>query len=213
MDDVANRRRAPAFVSNFVGRFFSQRSLVRRGVQPHTWLDMLERTVRGDVQRVRRLLYRSPTPSSQWNQETNFPYFLALPIQQCSDFPVAAMNPSCRSCESPAAVPYCSGSRPPERKGVSYCILNSNASTAKTFRQQVLEQEIESLDTNLRLVDENAPATVLGVIYRSYNFDSPAVGMALGLKPPHVRQLCWRLARTWERLQRTGNNRRLSDSA
>jgi hypothetical protein len=70
-------------------------------------------------------------------------------------------------------------------------------------RLQQLEVEIEGIDTQLRMQAENFPAVVLGVIYRSYCLgdNSVAVAAALGMKPPAVRQLLARLARTWKQMQ------------
>jgi hypothetical protein len=53
---------------------------------------------------------------------------------------------------------------------------------------------IESMDTELRFMGKDA-ALLAGVIYRYYRLheDSVAVGKALGIKPPHVRQIVWRL--------------------
>jgi hypothetical protein len=53
---------------------------------------------------------------------------------------------------------------------------------------------IESMDTELRFMGKE-PALLAGVIYHYYrlNEDSVAVGKALAIKPPHVRQILWRL--------------------
>jgi len=55
---------------------------------------------------------------------------------------------------------------------------------------KTLEPMIENLDTVLR-VNDHIAATIAGVLYLSWrcNMDSPAVGAALGMKPPHVRQI------------------------
>jgi len=62
-------------------------------------------------------------------------------------------------------------------------------------RAKKLGQEIASLDTSLRLAQENAPAVILGILYQSYNvgMDSVGVGAMFGYKPPHVRQILRRL--------------------
>jgi len=63
--------------------------------------------------------------------------------------------------------------------------------------------EIENVDTQLRMQEENFPAVVLGVIYRSYccGDNSVEVGNALSMKPPFVRQLLARLKKTWNQIQ------------
>jgi hypothetical protein len=56
-----------------------------------------------------------------------------------------------------------------------------------------LESQIENLDTALR-VDENPTAYISAVLYLSYRarMNSTQVGSALGLKPPHCRQILHR---------------------
>jgi hypothetical protein len=68
-------------------------------------------------------------------------------------------------------------------------------------RLRKLEIQIENLDTQLRLMIR--PAEVLiGVVYYYYRarLDSVGTGLALGIKPPAVRQTLRRLRRTWERM-------------
>lgn len=62
------------------------------------------------------------------------------------------------------------------------------------LRVQELGALIESMDTELRFMGKE-PELLAGVIYRYYrlNEDSVAVGKALAIKPPHVRQILWRL--------------------
>jgi len=57
-----------------------------------------------------------------------------------------------------------------------------------------LQRAIENLDTCLRMADHCAAiiATVVYLYYRT-GLDSVGVGLQLHLKPPHVRQLLWRL--------------------
>jgi hypothetical protein len=61
--------------------------------------------------------------------------------------------------------------------------------------------QIENLDTQIRLANDIA-AKVLGVVYLYYRcaLTSAQVGLELGLKPPHVRQILWRLAKCWKLL-------------
>jgi hypothetical protein len=65
-----------------------------------------------------------------------------------------------------------------------------------------MEIEIEGVDS-LMIVAKDTPNIVVGVIWRSYclNEDSVTVGERLGLKPPSVRALLSRLAKTWARMQ------------
>ncbi len=61
--------------------------------------------------------------------------------------------------------------------------------------------EIENMDTQLRFIRRPAEM-ICGVVYYYFRAkqDSPATAEALGLKPPHVRQIIWRLSRTWQRI-------------
>jgi hypothetical protein len=66
-----------------------------------------------------------------------------------------------------------------------------------------LSRQIETLDTRLRFESKDGGlALVCGVIYRYYRLglDSVGVGKELFIKPPSVRQIIWRLSKTWERL-------------
>jgi hypothetical protein len=74
---------------------------------------------------------------------------------------------------------------------------------ASPERLRELESEIENTDSQLRLMQNNFPAIVLSVMYRSYRLceDSVTVAQALNLKPPAVRQLLHRLAQTWKLMQ------------
>jgi hypothetical protein len=80
------------------------------------------------------------------------------------------------------------------------------AEARETFRKEQLGKlavEIEGIDTQLLMLQENFPAIVLGVIYRSYcvGENSVAVGEALRMKPPLVRQMLHRLSKVWNRMQ------------
>jgi len=70
-------------------------------------------------------------------------------------------------------------------------------------RQRKLKVEIESLDTQIRMAQENAPAVILGILYQAYNVgqDSVGVGAMFGYKPPHIRMLLARLNKTWKQMQ------------
>lgn len=61
-------------------------------------------------------------------------------------------------------------------------------------RLKRLSVEIENVDTQLRFI-ESEHKLALGCIYRYYRCseDSVNVAIALGIKPPHVRQMLWRL--------------------
>lgn len=63
-------------------------------------------------------------------------------------------------------------------------------------RLKELSVQIENVDTCLRM--ENCAGIVARVVYLYYKcaLDSVAVGMELGFKPPHLRQLLWRLHKT-----------------
>jgi hypothetical protein len=70
---------------------------------------------------------------------------------------------------------------------------------------QQLEHQIENLDTRLRFEQKDGGACLaLGVAYFFFRLghDSVAVGKQLGAKPPHVRQIVWRLRQTWAKLER-----------
>jgi hypothetical protein len=73
--------------------------------------------------------------------------------------------------------------------------------SAAPERKQKLAQEIANVDTQLR-TEEFMPALVIGTVHAYYRrgLDSVATAEELGLRPPHVRQLLWRLHRTWEHM-------------
>jgi hypothetical protein len=72
-------------------------------------------------------------------------------------------------------------------------------------RLRMLEMKIENLDTQLA-TDARCAAVVVGIVYQYYRrgLDSASAGAELGLKPPHVRMILWRLNRTWKRMEAMG---------
>lgn len=66
-------------------------------------------------------------------------------------------------------------------------------------RLRDLEIEIEGLDTYLRITEHGGAGFVVAIVYLYYRvgMDSVAVGLELGLKPPHVRQTLARLHECW----------------
>jgi hypothetical protein len=69
---------------------------------------------------------------------------------------------------------------------------------------RLLEQQIENADTRLRFEGKDGGAAlVLGTVYYYYRLgmDSVGAGKALLVKPPHIRQIIWRLRQTWARLE------------
>lgn len=70
---------------------------------------------------------------------------------------------------------------------------------------RLLEQQIENVDTRLRYeARDGGAALTVGVVFFYFRCgqDSVAVGKQLGVKPPHVRQIVWRLRQTWARLEK-----------
>ena len=65
-----------------------------------------------------------------------------------------------------------------------------------TIRAGLLAQKVEETDTQLVMID-HAPRLLAGCVYYYYRLglDSVAVGQQLGLKPPHVRGLLWKLGK------------------
>lgn len=63
-----------------------------------------------------------------------------------------------------------------------------------------LETEIEGLDTYIRYTRNGGAGVLAQVVYLYYRcrLDSVGVGEETGLKPPHVRQLLYRLNVVWE---------------
>jgi hypothetical protein len=77
-----------------------------------------------------------------------------------------------------------------------------NKSGANPMRAKKLGEQIKNLDTCLQ-IDRNVAGTVLRVVhlYYSVGLDSVGVGTELGLKPPHVRALLWKLNWCWDKLR------------
>lgn len=73
--------------------------------------------------------------------------------------------------------------------------------TVDPSRKRDLEIDIEGLDTCIRVNDRWA-AVLAAIVYLYYRvrLDSVAVGEELGLKPPHVRQVLYRLHQVADRL-------------
>lgn len=67
-------------------------------------------------------------------------------------------------------------------------------------RKRELEIEIEGIDTYLRYTQGGGADVLAAIVYLYYRagLDSVGVGEELDLKPPHVRQLLWRLNQTWK---------------
>jgi hypothetical protein len=70
------------------------------------------------------------------------------------------------------------------------------------YRLKKLQEQIANIDTVIRLLDGNIAATVVGCVHAYYRraIDSVATAAEFSMRPPHVRQLFWRLNRTWDRL-------------
>jgi hypothetical protein len=84
--------------------------------------------------------------------------------------------------------------QPPLPFGVEY-----NKKLVESDRLRELEVEIEGLDTYLRYTRTGGADVLAAIVYLYYRagLDSVGVAIELGLKPPHVRQLLWRLWQTW----------------
>ncbi len=70
---------------------------------------------------------------------------------------------------------------------------------------RLLEQQIENADTRLRFERrDGGAALVVGVVFYYFRCGLDSVGTAkqLGIKPPHARQIVWRLRQTWAKLER-----------
>jgi hypothetical protein len=68
-----------------------------------------------------------------------------------------------------------------------------------------LEQQIENLDTRLRFESKDGGAALaVGVAFYYFRVGLDSVGTAkqLGIKPPHARQIVYRLRQTWAKLER-----------
>lgn len=74
-------------------------------------------------------------------------------------------------------------------------------------RLKRLAREIESVDTTLRTTARDGGAAIMAAavyMYFRLGFDSVEVARELGLKPPHVRHILYRLARIAEDIPGTG---------
>lgn len=81
-------------------------------------------------------------------------------------------------------------------------LKKSDAPDKKRLKR--LEQDIAGADTTI-IANRNIALLVTSVVYRYYRLgeDSVGVSQALpGIRPPLIRQILWRLAREWERLQK-----------
>lgn len=70
----------------------------------------------------------------------------------------------------------------------------------ESYSVRMLEIQILNLDTDLVLTArDGGAAAVAAVVYLYYRngWDSVAVAEELGFKPPHIRQLLWRMNLTW----------------
>jgi hypothetical protein len=96
-----------------------------------------------------------------------------------------------------------------KRRPMSECVLKKMCSAylqlkksgCDSARLDKLSQEIENHDTVLRL-NTNLAGTVLRIVhlYYSVGMDSVGIALELGFKPPHVRQVLWRLRREYDRM-------------
>lgn len=73
---------------------------------------------------------------------------------------------------------------------------------AENKRKRELEIQIEALDTYLRYTPDGGAGTIAAIVYLYYRagLDSVGVGIELKLKPPHIRQILWRLYSTADRV-------------
>lgn len=62
------------------------------------------------------------------------------------------------------------------------------------------EMQIQNLDTDLVLTTNGGAAAIVAMCYLYYRagWDSVAVGEELGFKPPHIRQILFRMNQTWQ---------------
>jgi DNA-binding CsgD family transcriptional regulator len=85
--------------------------------------------------------------------------------------------------------------------------VQAQRDSAPRDRLATLELEIEVADTYVRTMGNDGGLFVLAsVVYLYYRLTLDSVGVAgeTGLKPPHVRQLLWRLNHLWK--NRSGDN-------
>jgi len=85
--------------------------------------------------------------------------------------------------------------------------LKRSTPLTQDIQQQIrlLEQQIENCDTRLRFeAKDGGAALVIGVVFYYFRCGLDSVGTSkhLSIKPPHARQIVWRLRQTWAKLQR-----------
>ena len=82
---------------------------------------------------------------------------------------------------------------------------------------QVLDREIQNIDSRVGLERRNLPGLIARVIYLRYHlgYTSPQIHAETGIRPPAVREILYRLNRTWLRIQAgyPGRHRRVLDRA
>lgn len=63
-----------------------------------------------------------------------------------------------------------------------------------------LDIQIQNVDTDLVLTERGHAQMIAGIVYYFYRLGWDSVGVAeqLGLKPPHIRQVLFRLQATWD---------------
>jgi hypothetical protein len=73
--------------------------------------------------------------------------------------------------------------------------VEAQSKHAPPERLKNLEMEIEMLDTQIRTTQEGGMGLVASIayLYHRLKFDSVGVGLELGIKPPHVRSILWKL--------------------
>ena len=66
------------------------------------------------------------------------------------------------------------------------------------------ELQIMNLDTDLFLAEKGYAETAAAIIYLYYrlSWNSVSIAEELGVKPPHIRQILYRLNRAYEKMQR-----------
>jgi len=82
-------------------------------------------------------------------------------------------------------------------------------------RLKKLAEEIENHDSVLRMNNANLAGTIIRIVHLYYacRLDSVGVGIELGLKPPHVRQILWKLRREFECMNGTNQPTRIKRSS
>lgn len=84
-----------------------------------------------------------------------------------------------------------------DKLNLEYVEAQRNGAPRKRLKE--LEIEIEALDTQIRISANGGLAvpTAVAYLYFSVGYSSVEVGERLGIKPPHVRELLWRMRRVW----------------